>query len=73
MKLKTKWKYKFVHSMEAALLIVAAFIANDILTIFHKSEGEESYHKYKLYHIIFIFIFDLLILVLLEIFFNESP
>ena len=75
MKLKTTWKYKAIHCMEAALLIMGAFISNDILTFYqerqHKQTGD--YEKYKLYHAIFIFLFDMFILVTFEAFFRESP
>jgi len=75
MKLKTSWRYKFVHCLEAALLIIGAFVANDILTIYYEGQDKQpgDYEKYKLYHVIFIFLFDMFILITFEAFFKESP
>jgi uncharacterized membrane protein YgdD (TMEM256/DUF423 family) len=75
MKFVTKWKYKAVHCLEAACLIIGAFLANDILKFYYESENTtvENYAKYKLYHAIFIFVFDMIILIAFEIVFRESP
>jgi hypothetical protein len=64
-----------VHCLEAACLIVGAFLANDILNLYYKSEHEdvETYTKHKLYHALFIFVFDMIILVAFETIFRESP
>jgi len=75
MKLKTTWKYKFVHCLEAASLIVGAFIANDIIKLYYESQNKHAgnYAKYKLYHAIFVFMFDMIILITFETLFRESP
>lgn len=51
----------FLHALRSALLIVAGFIAYEILIQFEK-ELNLNFGEKKLYKLVFIFLFDLCIL-----------
>jgi len=80
MKLVSSWKHKLVHVLEAGMIVFAAFIFKDLLDFYLQYTNERDLTKkiqkqYLMYflHIIVIIFFDLLLVILLEYLFNETP
>jgi len=79
MKWVTSWKHKIAHCLELGLLIIAAVIFRDIIDLYFIINGEKDPTKkiqkqtiiYTL-HLLFIIIFDLLLIICIEYFFDVS-